>query len=129
LFLRSIEDSDFVYSPRGDANGSQRFYEVLSSGRIPVVPNSKIILPNIIEGGTKPYFLEIRTLSSNLARSIETFWSGLDKETYFEIQMQNRKSFKYHLSFSYYIMCLFGAENLESWQPFIHEPESPGDMF
>jgi hypothetical protein len=127
-FLNSIENSDFVFSPRGDANGSQRFFEVLSCGRIPVVPQSKIILPKVIEGGTKATFLEIRTLSSDLAWSIDAFWSRLDNDAYFDIQVQNRKSFNSSLNFCSYLISLFGAESIESWKSFLQTPEFYGGV-
>ena len=44
-FVDNLRDSDFVIAPKGDGNYSNRFLEALSMGRIPVVPDTDIVLP------------------------------------------------------------------------------------
>jgi len=46
-YLDSISQSDLVACPRGDANQSARFYETISAGRIPLVPDTSIMLPRV----------------------------------------------------------------------------------
>jgi hypothetical protein len=115
-FVTSIAESDFVFAPRGDANGSQRFFETLSCGRIPVVPKTEFFFPKFLEGSEVLHFLEVKTLSSNLESVINSFWSALDSDLYNEIQMENRKVFKTTLNFSTYILSLFAVESIEEWQ-------------
>lgn len=44
-YLENIRDADYVLAPKGDANYSSRFYEVLSLGRIPVLVDTDVVLP------------------------------------------------------------------------------------
>lgn len=44
-FVDSIVESDFVLAPKGDGNYSNRFLETLSLGRIPVLPDTDVVLP------------------------------------------------------------------------------------
>ncbi|MSR70796.1 hypothetical protein EXS62_02035 [Candidatus Kaiserbacteria bacterium] len=44
-FIKSIQDADFVLSPKGDGNYSNRFLETLSLGRIPVLIDTDVVLP------------------------------------------------------------------------------------
>ncbi len=44
-YINNIGESDFVLCPRGDSNASLRFYETLSAGRIPLIPDTQIKLP------------------------------------------------------------------------------------
>jgi len=118
-FIHATNNSDFVFSPRGDANGSQRFFEALSCGRIPIVPQTNVFLPRVIDSDRKPFFLNIRTLSSNLAEKIEDFWESLNDLTYKEIQSHNRKLFASHLNYSTYMSNLLFADCFESWTPFL----------
>ena len=46
-YLDSINESDLVACPRGDANQSARFYETISAGRIPLIPDTSIVLPRV----------------------------------------------------------------------------------
>ncbi len=49
VYLNAISESDLVACPRGDANQSARFYETLSAGRIPCIPDSLMGFPNVNE--------------------------------------------------------------------------------
>ena len=44
-YVASMQDTDFVLCPKGDANFSSRFFECLSLGRIPVLIDTKMYLP------------------------------------------------------------------------------------
>lgn len=44
-FFENIRDSDFTLAPRGRGNFSIRFYQTLSCGRIPIVPDTDTLLP------------------------------------------------------------------------------------
>lgn len=75
--------------------------------------------PRVIDSDLKPLFLNIRTLSSNMAEKIEEFWESLNDLTYKEIQAHNRNSFASHLNYSTYISNLFYADCFKSWTPFL----------
>lgn len=44
-FIASIVDADFVLTPKGDGNYSNRFLETLALGRIPVLVDTDMVLP------------------------------------------------------------------------------------
>lgn len=44
-YIKNIENNDIIFSPRGDSNQSQRFYEAMSAGRLTLMPNSNMIFP------------------------------------------------------------------------------------
>ena len=44
-FIENMRESDFVLTPKGDGNYSNRFLETLSMGRIPVLLNTDTVLP------------------------------------------------------------------------------------
>src|SRR3989344_2280747 len=44
-FVESIKNSDFVLTPKGDGNYSNRFLETLSLGRVPVLIHTAAGLP------------------------------------------------------------------------------------
>ncbi len=44
-YIESLVQGQYVYAPRGDGNFSVRFFEALSLGRIPVVPDTGILFP------------------------------------------------------------------------------------
>jgi hypothetical protein len=44
-FIKSIQEADFVLTPKGDGNYSNRFLETLSLARIPVLVDTDTVLP------------------------------------------------------------------------------------
>jgi len=44
-YFRNFQESHFMLTPRGDGNYSARFYEALSAGVIPIIPDTDIVLP------------------------------------------------------------------------------------
>jgi hypothetical protein len=123
-FVTSMAESDFVFAPRGDANGSQRFFEALSCGRIPVVPKTNIFLPKFLKHSELLHFLEIKTLSSNLQFKLGSFWTTLDSSLYTQIQVENRKVFRNSLNFSTYMLSLLAVESVEELQPLVFNDET-----
>ena len=109
-------ESDFVFSPRGDANGSQRFYEALSAGRLPIVPSSCVKLPKIFETPWSGFFLTCKTLSGNLADVVLNFWADTNSEEYASLQITNARFFENTLNYRTYINNIMKAElsDLES---------------
>lgn len=115
-FLNSVYESDFVFSPRGDANGSQRFYEALSAGRLPIVPSSCVKLPKTFEAPWSGFFLTCKTLSGNLADVVLNFWADTNSEEYASLQIANARFFEDVLDYRTYINNIMKAElsDLES---------------
>jgi hypothetical protein len=105
-----LSESDFVLCPRGDANQSQRFYEVLSAGRIPVVPESQIRYPEF--GGKMSDFslLKIKTLGFDIESKINGMWEKLNYDSYLGLQNNNRNAFS-EFEYSKFIQELFSEDS------------------
>lgn len=111
-FKLSIDNSDIVFAPRGDANYSQRYFEVLSAGRIPILPDTRMTLPKLLQ--PNPFFhLVIDALSSNLERVVDNFWADLSLKKYKEIQKNNRVVFEQSFDYSLCVHRLFSFESIE----------------
>lgn len=106
-YVDAIKSSDFVLCPRGDANSSQRFFEVLSSGRIPVVPNTNVEFPRINGCDCSPAYLEIMPLGKDIKKRIEEFWNCLDDQLYLSLQNRNREIFKKFFSYNSFYRTMF----------------------
>lgn len=98
----SIYESDLVFAPRGDANSSQRYFETLSAGRVPIVPDTKIFFPRTL-GTEKPIMVSCKYSSVDVYEKVMLFWSQLTKDSYLEIQSFNRDFFRDQLDYSVYI--------------------------
>ena len=63
-YLDSIVNSDFVLAPKGDGNYSNRFLKTLCMGRIPVLPDTDVVLP--LEGHIDYDKLMVRVPMDNI---------------------------------------------------------------
>lgn len=110
-FERSMLESDLVFCPRGFGNSSQRFYETLGAGRVPIVPNSNIMYPRIIS--PKQHKLEVlkcRTLSSNLEDVVMDYWSSISEQDYQETQVQNYKFYQNNYNYKVFMETFFSFD-------------------
>lgn len=85
-YVSSIKESDLILCPRGDSNGSLRFYETISAGRIPLIPDTKIIFPYSENFNLKDSILRFSLFSSKLEPEINEFWKNLNSIKYQTIQ-------------------------------------------
>lgn len=108
-FLEAIYLSDFVFCPRGDANSSQRLYETLSSGRIPILPNTNQKFPVF-----KDDFCLHHVLTSITSRDVHIrvadFWDKLNSSSYTQIQQDLRLLYKCSLNYAAFILKLFSLD-------------------
>jgi len=110
-YTSSFTRSDLVFSPRGDANTSQRFFEALSAGRVPIIPYSNIQFPKLFT--KKSFFsLEVGTLSRDAELVINEFWRSLTKSSYEEVQLTNRLVYRKSFSYPASLHKLFGATSI-----------------
>lgn len=115
----SISDSNIVLCPRGDGNQSQRFYETISAGRVPLIPFTKIIYPKIIE---KSDFLQDCAISFNLCekhldqRVLEFWQSFQNNKNYLEFQTNVRSFYVKNLIFSKFMKKMFSLEIENFWK-------------
>lgn len=111
-FVDSIEHSDFVFCPRGDANGSQRIYEAVSAGRIPIIPSTNTKFPVIPSDDYSRMFLQIKTLSRNVENEVNYFWKDMNHSVYLSYQTLLRNLFSSFLDYQKYLMMLFQQTNV-----------------
>lgn len=119
LYENVMQNSDFIFSPRGDANNSFRLYEAISAGRIPVVPATSIYLPSLKDIDLADLILVTNCLSGNLWSRVEEYWNQLDVNTFEDIQNYLRHIFKFHLSYQRYLPKLFdmSVDEIRSLKP------------
>lgn len=112
-YIKSILESDLVLCPRGDSNGSLRFYETLSAGRVPLIPKTQIILPIIKDFNLANYIIFFDSITGNLTAEVLNFWKELDPIKYLELQRDLGMIFSQHLKFDIFLQNLlnFDVEN------------------
>ena len=103
----SMKYSDLVFCPRGTGNSSQRLYEALSAGKIPILPDTKMALPKFPGNELGDFLIFTSPFSFNIEQDVFKYWSKLDSKSYLNIQ----KYLKLHLwpliSYNSYIPYLF----------------------
>jgi len=108
-YINLLSESDFIASPRGDANQSARFYESLSAGRIPLVPFSSIVLPNL-KCPAHPQFLGIyfQFLRNDLNSQVMEMWEMSSNPGVYHMQQTVlRDYYEKYLRFAPFIKRLF----------------------
>jgi hypothetical protein len=109
-YLDSIKESDFILTPRGDANQSIRFYEALSAGRLTLIPNSQISFPTQLVNSEilkiSSLFFNLRERNLNL--KVNEFWkSNITSINYSQIQKRIRNFYSEELDFNVFIRKIF----------------------
>jgi len=98
-FFQNIMDSDYTLCCRGSANYSNRFYEVLSSGRIPVFINTDCVLPFESEIDWKKYCVWVEEDEiEHIAEKVAEFHSALSPQEFLDLQYGCRKLWQEWLS-------------------------------
>ena len=111
-YLDFLASSDMVLSPRGDANQSARFYETLSSGRIPLLPETSIFFPPIFGGSSikNEFFLNFTQCAPKLDNLISRFWNNLDNNKYIYLQKEIRNIYNENFNFQTFIKNVFALD-------------------
>jgi hypothetical protein len=104
-YLDSIVRSDLVLAPRGDANQSARFYETLSAGRIPLIPDTRVRFPGVDLDWT--FVLKFPLFGCHLEQQILFYWNCMSKDSYIEKQQEIRRMFLEHLEYNIFMEKLF----------------------
>jgi hypothetical protein len=109
-YLEILSESDYVSSPRGDANQSARFYETLSAGRIPLIRNSSMHQPSslVSSGKTISPGLTVPTLAANLHKKVMENWLQIgDSNSYRKQQLELREYYEREVSFIPFMRRMF----------------------
>lgn len=100
-FLYNISCSDYTLCVRGSGNFSQRLYETLAMGRIPILINTDCILPwdDLIAWREYCVWVEEEDLK-NIGESLRAFHDSLTPEAFVRRQQAARKLWDDRLSYS-----------------------------
>lgn len=99
VYLKNMEESDYILCPRGSGNFSYRFYETLSFGRIPIFINTDCCLPYEDYINWKDYCVWVEEDElENLEDKILEFHERLDEEAFREKQKECHELWKKWLS-------------------------------
>lgn len=113
-YIENMVGSDVTLAVRGDGNFSQRFYECLSLGRIPLLVDTDNLLP--FEEFIPYERFVIRVPYRDRKRAVEhilNFFSGLDDAEYSKRQHEAREYFEKYLSTTAYLRYMFAEEKLK----------------
>jgi hypothetical protein len=97
-FIDSINNADFVLTPKGDGNYSNRFLETLSLGRIPVLVDTDVVLP--FEDRIAYSKIVVRVPMNKVDQTpqyIREFYDALSQEEWQERQRLARETFEKYL--------------------------------
>lgn len=97
-FIDSVSESDFVLAPKGDGNYSNRFLEVLSMGRIPVLVDTDVVLPleHVIDYSKVVVRVPMNRVHDT-PRYIREFYNALSEEEWEKRQLLAREVFEKYL--------------------------------
>jgi hypothetical protein len=126
-FRASIIGADFVLTPKGDGNYSNRFYEVLSAGRIPILIDTECILPK--EGELDYSRVILRVPMEDLSRLpaiVASAYARMSDEEFIERQERARALFTDHLRYDSFFNQWF-VDLLKDEGNRASRPRSPGE--
>jgi hypothetical protein len=106
IYLKNIEQSDIILTPRGDANQSQRFYEAFSAGRVCLIPNTKMFFPHVLMESEvfKKQSLFFNLFTRNLQHEVQKFWDAIGNDrNYLNLQKEAREFYLNFLEFNIFI--------------------------
>ena len=109
-FLKGISESDFILCPRGDSNGSVRFYETLSAGRIPILPDTQIKLPHIKHINVEEVMVKFSLFDPKVENVVLDFWKNLNSEKYQKIQEDLRMIYNNYYKFDVFLKNLLNSD-------------------
>jgi hypothetical protein len=91
-FVRNMMDTDYTLCVRGAGNFSIRFYETLSAGRIPILINTRCVLPFADRIDWRKHCVVVE--ESELRRAgdaVASFHSRLSAAQFHDLQAENRR--------------------------------------
>lgn len=97
-FVSNIVESDFILTPKGDGNYSNRFLEALSLGRIPVLVDTDVVLPEEDEIPYDTFIVRVPMHDVwNTPKYIRAFYDSLSESEWQERQRLARRMFEERL--------------------------------
>ncbi len=110
-FYKNIRESDYVVCMRGAGNFSNRFYETLAMGRIPVFVNTNCILPleDMVSWKNHVVWVEYKE-REKIAEKIISFHSQLNEQKMNALFENNRRLWETRLTLKPYFNSLFNED-------------------
>lgn len=112
-YLKSIEENDFIFTPRGDANQSQRFYEAMSAGRLTLIPDSQMKFPYpLYTSKFESFGIQLFNLNSKkLNKLVHDKWNFISTpKNYFDLQNFIRNFYINNLEFNSFMKKIFNFD-------------------
>ncbi len=109
-YRENIINSDFVLTPKGDANFSVRFYEVLTLGRIPILIDTETVLPleNFID--YSKFILRIKHKDiRKLPELISRFYANLTPDQFADMQKKAREAYEQYFRYDAFFNFAFSG--------------------
>lgn len=98
-YVQNLVESDYILCCRGLGNFSARFYEVLSSGRIPVFVNTDCALPYNFMLDYKSYMVWVEEREiPYIDQKVAEFHAKLSPQAFIDLQYECRKLWEQYLS-------------------------------
>ncbi len=109
-YKENIISSDFVLTPKGDANFSVRFFEVLTLGRIPILIDTETVLPleNVIDYSEFMLKVNYRDLKK-LPEIISEFYANLTPDQFSIMQHKAREAYELYLRYDRFFSYVFSG--------------------
>lgn len=107
-YIKNLAESHLALCVRGDANASQRFYEALSAGRIPLFLDTDCVLPfeEIIDYDR--FILRIpHCESSTLGNRVAAWYAALSAKGFLETEQRALEAFQQYLRPDKFFMAVF----------------------
>lgn len=109
-YIKNILDSDISLSIKGDGNFSNRFYEILSLGRVPLFIDTECVLPLEEKIKYNEFILRVSHKDlSHLDRIVSEFYLKLSDGKYAQMQRKAREAFDNYLRIDKFFEYLFNA--------------------
>lgn len=117
-YIQNMQDNAYILCVRGTENFSFRLYEVMSAGRIPVIIDTNMQLPDLGEFGKWEDFSVIVPYSDvhRIGDIIQEFHDSLSDEKFKEVCRKSRAAFEYLLPHNFILDALrnrLNASNTE----------------
>lgn len=98
-YVQNVVESDYILCCRGLGNFSVRFYEILSSGRIPIFVNTNCALPYDFMLDYKRYMIWVEEKDiPYIDQKVAEFHARLSPQAFVDLQHECRKLWEQYLS-------------------------------
>lgn len=112
-YVQNIIDSDLILAPKGDGNYSNRFYEIMSLGRIPILIDTDCVLPLEDQVDYNSCILRVSyDKIDDLPQIIADRYAAMDDEAFRAMQLKARDTFETCLAADKFFNKVFSQKNL-----------------